>query len=158
MFNRVFILFCLVLASRVAFADDRDNLIGTWKLSSCEVQFQDGGASRTCAAKPLGYLIFTAQGRMMALLEDGARMPGKTDEELAALFRTVFAYTGTYRLEGDKWITTVDAASIPAWRGTDQVRSYKLEAGLLQVTSAWAPSPVVAGAVTRLVLAWERGK
>jgi hypothetical protein len=95
---------------------------------------------------------------MMAVLEDGARMPGKTDEELAALFRTVFAYTGPYRLDGDKWITTVDAAWNPAWRGTEQVRFYKLEAGLLQVTSAWAPSPVVAGAVTRLILAWERGK
>jgi hypothetical protein len=157
-FKLITISSCLILGSQAALADDSEKLIGTWKLNSCTVEFQDGRASRSCAEIPVGYIILTAQGRMMGLLEDEARKPGKSDEEQAALYRTVFAYTGKYRLEGDKWITRVDAAWNPAWRGTEQVRYYKLEADLLQVTSAWAPSPVIPGAVVRLVLAWEREK
>ena len=96
---------------------------------------------------------------MMAVLEGEGRKPGKTDEELAALFRTMFAYTGMYRLEGDKWITKVDVSWNPAWHGTEQVRFYKLESDRLQVTSAWAPSPLLPGApMVRGVLMWEREK
>ena len=33
------------------------------------------------------------------------------------------AYTGTYRVEGNKWITKVDVAANPALLGTEQARS-----------------------------------
>jgi hypothetical protein len=42
------------------------------------------------------------------------------------LYSTLVAYTGNYRVEGDKWITKVDASSNPAWVGTDQPRTYKI--------------------------------
>jgi hypothetical protein len=40
---------CLVLGSQGALADDSEKLIGTWKLNSCMVQFQDGSAMSTWA-------------------------------------------------------------------------------------------------------------
>jgi Lipocalin-like domain len=49
----------------------------------------------------------------------------------------MFAYTGIFRLEGDKWTTEVDVAWNPVWNGTDQVRSFKLDGGRRKVTSAW---------------------
>ena len=59
----------------------------------------------------------------------------QTDGERAALLRTMFAYTGRYRLEGNMWVTKVDAAWNPAWDGTDQVRYFVLDGDHLEVTS-----------------------
>src|SRR5207249_6818262 len=41
------------------------------------------------------------------------------------LLNTLVAYTGTYRLEGDEWITNVDVAWNPEWVGTEQKRFFK---------------------------------
>jgi hypothetical protein len=160
MLKWITLFFSLLVGTQTAVADDGAKLVGIWKLISCETQFQDGRDSRPCFGKnPAGYIIMTPQARMMAVLEGEGRKPGKTDEELAVLFRTMFAYTGMYRLEGDKWITKVDVSWNPAWHGTEQVRFYKLESDRLQVTSAWAPSPLLPGApMTRGVLMWEREK
>ena len=160
MLKWITLFFSLLVGTQAAVVDDGAKLVGIWKLISCETQFQDGRDSRPCFGKnPAGYIIMTPQARMMAVLEGEGRKPGKTDEELAALFRTMFAYTGMYRVEGDKWITKVDVSWNPAWHGTEQVRFYKLESDRLQVTSAWAPSPLLPGApMVRGVLMWEREK
>jgi hypothetical protein len=42
-----------------------------------------------------------------------ARKPAKMVQERADLLNTLVAYTGTYRLEGEKWITNVDVAWNP---------------------------------------------
>jgi hypothetical protein len=148
-------LFCMALAVGPAVADDRANLLGTWKLAGVEVEIQDTGERR--ALKSKGYLIFTREGRMMALMEDEGRKAPQTDDERARLFRTMFAYSGLYRLEGDKWVTAVDVAWNPLWTGTEQVRFYKLEGDTLVVNTAWAPSPN-SGRITRAFLTWTRVK
>ena len=47
----------------------------------------------------------------------------KTDGERSAAFQTLTAYTGRFRIRGDKWITTVDGAWNVEWKrdgtGTD---------------------------------------
>ncbi len=50
-------------------------------------------------------------------------------------------YTGTYRLEGDKWITSVEVAWNPEWVGTEQSRSYKIDVNVLQVLTPWRVMP-----------------
>lgn len=50
---------------------------------------------------------------------------------------TLVAYTGTYRVEGDKWITSVEVAWNPAWVGTEQSQSFKVEGDRLQVLTPW---------------------
>jgi Lipocalin-like domain len=52
-------------------------------------------------------------------------------------FATLIAYTGTYRVEGDKWTTKVDVAWIPEWVGTEQTRSLTVDGDRLQVLSPW---------------------
>jgi hypothetical protein len=160
MFKAMTVAIGLILASQSAIADEQEKLLGIWKLLSVEIEFQDGSPRRpSYGQNPTGYIIFAAQGRMMAVLEGEGRKAARTDEERAVLFRTMFAYTGMYRLEGDEWITKVDVSWNPAWNGTDQVRFYKLDGDRLQVTSAWPPSPNLPGAPnTRGVLMWERVK
>jgi hypothetical protein len=151
-----------LLVAQSAVADDRERLIGTWKLLSFDNEFQDGrprSATLLYGQNPTGFIILTAEGRMMAIVEGEGRKPANTDEERAALLRTLLAYSGMYRVEGDKWITKVDVSWNSAYNGTDQVRVFKLEGNRLEVAGPWAPNPNFPGSpITRAVLIWERAK
>ena len=68
------------------------------------------------------------------------------------------AYTGTYRLEEDRWITTVDISWNEAWTGTEQMRFYRLDDVTLTVTTAWRSNVIYDGRITRSTLAWIRAR
>jgi hypothetical protein len=95
---------------------------------------------------------------MFGVIEGDSRKAPQSDEDRGRIFRTMSAYSGLYRLEGDKWITAVDVAWNPAWIGTDQVRFYNLAGDRLIVSTPWAPSPVFSGKTTRVFVTWTRVK
>jgi hypothetical protein len=66
-------------------------------------------------------------GRMAVVMAAGERRYGPSDAERAALHRAMGAYSGTYTVEGNRFITTVDVAWNLIWEGTEQVRQYRLE-------------------------------
>jgi len=141
--------------------DSHTELLGLWKLVACDVEYQASGAREPyfSAAPPSGYLILTPEGRMMALIVSGEREPGQTNEQQAVLFRTMLAYTGQYRFEGDQFITSVDVSWNEAWTGTEQVRFYTLDGERLNVLTAWLPHPThTEHPMIRGVLSWERAK
>nr|WP_236904671.1 lipocalin-like domain-containing protein [Collimonas fungivorans] len=93
----------------------------------------------------------------MVLVTAMAREPGDTDEKLVALFRTAIAYTGRYRIDGDRFITKVDSSWNEAWNGSEQERFYKLDGDRLDVFTAWMPNPLIPGNPTgRAVLSFRR--
>ena len=156
---RVFvILLGVALAVPSAIADDRAKLLGIWKLKSFVTEFQASGERRPLYGNnPLGYIIFTPEGRMMVVITGEGRKPAQTNDERAALFTTMFAYTGMYRLEADKFVTKVDVSWNEIWTGTDQVRFFKLDGDRLDIISAWAPSGAIPEKpIVRGVLSWER--
>ena len=53
----------------------------------------------------------------------------------------MIAYTGTYRLEGDRWITQVDVAWNPEWVGTEQTRFFAIDGDVLKVHTPWRVMP-----------------
>ncbi|HIH2751126.1 lipocalin-like domain-containing protein [Burkholderia aenigmatica] len=121
-------------------------LHGCWRLVSFDAELQDSKErTQPWGADPNGYLIFSPDGRMMVLVTAKARKPGNTDENLVALFRTVMAYTGRYRIDDDRFITTIDSSWNEAWNGTEQERFYKLDGDALEVSTAWMPNPLVPG-------------
>ncbi len=77
---------------------------------------------------------------MWSIVTGEGREAPKTDEDRAALFKSMFAYTGMYRVEGDKVITKVDVSWNPAWVGKDQVRTFKIDGDRLQQISDWMPA------------------
>ena len=143
-----------------AVANTASSLIGVWKLLSLENEFQDGSPRRAMyGERPSGYIVFTKEGRMMAVIEGDGRKAPSTDSDRAALLKSMFAYSGIYRVEGSKWTTTVDVAWNPAWRGTEQVRFFELVGDRLTVTSMWQLAPNFAGApMTRGILVFQRVK
>jgi hypothetical protein len=78
-----------------------------------------------------------------------------TNEERIKLYGTMISYAGTYTVEAEKVIHHVDISWNQAWRGTDQVRFYKLEGNTLTITSAPAPNPTD-GRQGRSILVWEK--
>jgi hypothetical protein len=158
--TRRFVAICLALICvPSALAQDRERILGTWKLETFDVEFQDSGERKTpFGANPNGYIIFTRGGRMMAVLTAEGRKAPRTDSERAEAFRSMYAYSGTYQLEGDRWVTRVDTAWNEAWTGTDQLRNYRFEDEKLIVTSAWAPSPNFEGRTVRGILSWVKVK
>jgi len=88
---------------------------------------------------------------------EGRKVP-QTDEDRLRPFRTMTTYSGLYRLEDDKWITTVDVAWNPGWTGTDQVRFFKLDGDRLVVSTPWGLSPALPGKTTRVFVTWTRVK
>ena len=141
--------------------ETKSQLAGTWKLLSFDIEAQDSGERQPFygQAGADGFLILMPEGRMMALITSGGREPGQTEQQQAALFRTMLSYTGTYRVEDDKFITKVDLSWNEAWNGTDQVRHFNLDGNQLDIVSAWAPSPIYPDRlVSRAILSWTREK
>lgn len=135
------------------------NPVGIWKLVSWEIEFQGSGERVSSYGKnPRGYVIFTREGRMMAMLEAEGRKAAQTDEERSNLLRTMVAYSGKYVMKGETWTTKVDAAWNPEWIGTDQVRTFRVKGNKLYITSMWQPHVNLGGRMARGILVWERAK
>jgi hypothetical protein len=96
----------------------------------------------------------------MALTTADNRSAGEGDVEWAALYRSMLAYTGRYRVEGDEFITTVEASWNETWNGTEQRRRFLIEGDRLIVESALAPSICFPGKFDyrRIVLERERDR
>ncbi len=148
----------LCLVAQPGFADDRTKVVGLWKLVSYEVEVQATGAKGPVMGQhPTGYVNFSADGRVFFILTGEGRAPPKSDQDRANLLGTLIAYTGTYRVEGDRWITKVDVAWNPEWIGTEQARTFKIDGDRLQVLTPWRLMPNWADkGMTRSIVTFER--
>jgi hypothetical protein len=149
-----------LVAAQPSFADDREKVIGIWKLVSQEIEIQASGQKEPVMGRsPTGYAIFTPEGRVMFVLTGEGRKPPQKVQDRADLLNSMAAYTGMYRLEGDKWITQVDVAWNPEWVGTEQTRFFKLDGDRLHVTSTWRIMPNWADkGMQRSLLVFEKTK
>jgi hypothetical protein len=96
---------------------------------------------------------------MMVVLTGEGRKAPSTDQDRADLLKSLVAYTGMYRIEGDKWITKVDVSANPAWVGTEQTRFFRVDGERLQESTAvmqWPARPEKG--MVRFILTWERAK
>ena len=150
-------IYLLLFCALPALADDRQQIVGVWKLQMYNVEFQNTGETKApFGANPNGYIIFTPDGRMMAILTAEGRKAPQTDADRVEAFRSMAAYSGIYRLEEDRWTTMVDITWNEAWIGTEQVRFYRVEGDTLTVTTAWRSNVIFNGRVTRSTLTWAK--
>lgn len=152
--------FAACLIAQASFASDANNVVGTWKLVSYEIEVQaTGERSPVMGERPTGFASFTPEGRVFFVLTGEGRKAAKTDQERAALLNTLIAYSGTYIVEGDKWTTNVEVAWNPEWVGTKQVRDFKLDGERLMVLTPWRVMPNWPDkGLTRSIVTFERSK
>lgn len=154
---------CMLSVNGSVVGAESDSLVGVWKLVSyVATDAQSGESLFPFGEHPNGYLIYTAGGRMSALLTVETRRPlsganriTAPMEDRADAFSTSSSYMGTYRWEGDRVIHHVDIAVNPNWVGTEQVRQARLEGNhLTLITPPLNTRPD--GKLRISTLVWER--
>jgi hypothetical protein len=137
---------------------DTHPLLGTWKLKSHVVTTAAGERSTPYGENPKGYLSYSADGCMQVIGAANARRApagaSPSESERVALYDTMFAYAGSYSVEGSKVTHHVEISWNEAWTGTDQIRLFEVNGDTLTLTTH-IPDPV-SGRVTRYAVVWER--
>jgi hypothetical protein len=138
-------------------AQSQADLVGTWKLVSASYTTDTGQVVKDAyGPNPTGFLTYTAEGRMMAIIANGGRKPLSVAsqvtapaEERAEAFSTITAYAGQYSVADGKVIHHVEVSAVQNDVNTDKVRTIvKLEGK--RVTFR------VDGARITAELVWER--
>jgi hypothetical protein len=157
---RIFVIALAVSLAQGTFAQSK-SLVGTWRLVSASSTTENGRVNNAVFGEnPTGFITYTADGRMMAIISDGGRKPlSVTDriaaatEERARAFSTFVAYAGTYTFTGDKVVHHVEAASIQNWVNTDLVRSARFDGDRLILKT---PPTARGGVAQSIELVWQR--
>ena len=133
-------------------------LLGTWRLRSHVVTTAAGVRSHPYGERPTGFLSYSADGRMQVIgaAQDRAIAAGAspTERERAALYDTLFAYAGTYTIDGGQVVHHVDISWNEAWTGSDQVRRFEVRGNTLTLSTR-IEDPAT-GTETHYALVWEK--
>ena len=110
----------------------RRHLLGTWKLvAAVREEIPSGIKTEFLGSKPIGYINYGADGRMLVLtVGSGRRKPAgsnATSAEVEALFRSMTSYGGTYTIDGNEITHHVDVSWNESWTGTAQKRIARFE-------------------------------
>lgn len=150
----------VAMLTGTALGQSKDDLIGTWKLISAWSTRPSGDRVALYGEHPIGFLTYTKEGRMSAMLTDSDRPRLSSEDrtaapaaERAAAFSNFSAYAGTFRIENGHVIHHVEISSLQNWVGTDQVRRMKLEGNRLTL---WPPARTLGGEQRVNELVWER--
>jgi hypothetical protein len=171
----VFAFFVLFLANISSAADpvearkdmkqivaSQPGIVGTWRLLSMTYRDKSTGKEEDLWGKgPIGFLTYTPEGRMNAVIAAASRKVTTESvdqaplEEQAMLFRSCIAYAGTYSMTETGVIHHVEVASDPTWIGKDQTRFVHFEGKRLVITGP--PLQTVSDPTPRVLqLVWER--
>jgi hypothetical protein len=105
---------------------------------------------------PNGYLVITPAGRWIVIQTAEGRRIARDDNERAAAFRSMLAYSGIYRVDENKITIKVDISWDESWIGTEQVRLFKIAGDKLHVEALPQPYANFGGKIMRGILIWER--
>ena len=139
----------------------RGKLVGTWKLLSASLS--TAGGERNDAPfgpNPTGFLTYTREGRMSAMISYSGRKPLSvinlslaSVEEKAEAFATFLAYSGRYTVMEDAVIHHVEISSIQNWTDTDLVRLIKFQVDRIILAT---PPTSISGKIQTWELVWGR--
>src|SRR5215467_5085335 len=151
-------LVALVATADASFAADVNSPVGTWRLISWQVIVDNGPPQDVFGSQPRGFLILTKEGRLIVLTTAESRKRGISDQERAALHKSMVAYTGKYRIESNDLITTVDVSWNEEWNGTEQRRHFRVDGDKLFIETALAPSILFPDKTDFRRIVWQREK
>jgi hypothetical protein len=137
----------------------RTELLGAWRLITCEVVDADGTMSYPMGDNVAGQLMYDDSGRVSAQLVRADQSPfasedwrQATPDEMTAAWPNYFGYYGTFTVDADAGTVThhIDFGWFPNLTGTEQVRNYRFDNNqlVLNADTAWGKVRVV----------WERSR
>jgi len=140
---------------------DNGTIVGTWRLVSASSTDSSGQQlDPPYGANPIGFLTYSIDGRVTALISFGGRKPlsmgakpPALQEEQAEAFKTFLAYGGRYRLNGDKVIHSIEISSIQNFVNKELVRTVKLLGDQIKLVT---PPSMVNGKMQVIELVWQR--
>jgi len=135
-------------------------IVGVWKVVSIETkEVASGKVTRPLGGQLSGTFVFTPGGRFSGMVfNDNRKSPATanaTEAERLALFNSLVAYNGVYRMEGDKLVMKIDNSHIQSWNGLDRSLTIQISGKKLTGRSA----PLKAASTGLEVVAenvWER--
>jgi hypothetical protein len=139
---------------------DPTDVVGTWRLVSGVQRLRDGTTRPDPQAGPhgVGYLIYTDNGRMCAMIAnpDRDKWPASGEPSAAAMKSTLdglVAYCGRYEVgPGERAIIHhIEFDKVPNLAGSERKRFYTLTGNRLVLRPASLPADVVDWTVE-----WER--
>jgi hypothetical protein len=138
--SAVALAFLVMLHEPSTAQDLGPSIVGTWKLTSfARKEVATGRTAATYGEHPPGYAHYTKGGRFLIFVVAQDRKKNEkadpTDAERIELFKSMFAWGGTYRTEGDKVIYNVDIAWVPSWIGTTRTYQAEVAGNKLTVTT-----------------------
>jgi hypothetical protein len=129
-------------------------LVGVWRIVAFQFEGDDGKRHNIYDEHPTGFLIITAERRLMALVTAGDRPSNGSAEDL---FNRMTAYSGQYQMQGnDTFVTKVDTAWLPTFLGTEQIRHFKLDGNVLSAFSPPQEQIRFPGKKVRYIATWKR--
>jgi hypothetical protein len=120
------------------------NIVGTWRLISCETRFENGDINYMFGQNPIGYLIYSEDGYMFTNIMKANRpffsladIIKMNQEGKMATAESFFAYCGKYKiLTADKVIHYPEIHTIPNFIGVKQERTFKLTKNRLSMNTS----------------------
>ena len=140
----------------------KEQVMGTWKLISLEYRRADGEVFYPMGANAVGWISYSAEGRMAVQImkPDRPRFStsdflGGTMEEKLAAYEGYIAYLGTYTVDENEGYVVhhVEGSLFPNWIGSAQKRFFTVEGDRLLLKSA--PFMARGGEITAYVI-WAR--
>ncbi|MFS0732977.1 lipocalin-like domain-containing protein [Microbacterium sp. 1P10UB] len=113
-----------------------NDLVGAWRLVSVTEIFDDGERKPEFGPNADGYLSYSPNGIVSAVLGSMDRQPigtgdpqSGTAEQIASLARTFLAYAGPFTIDPDTDTVThhIDIALFADWQGGNQIRHFRAE-------------------------------
>jgi hypothetical protein len=147
-----------LIATGTAFAGE-DEIYGTYSLVSTTFKLVETGQVETIPNEK-GFITYTKEGRMFVVIIRGQRpkadsMAKMTDQQRADLFRSMTAYTGTYKFDGKDVVHNIDLSWNELWTGTNQIRHVQRDGNRITLTTDPHPRPID-GKVSVTTLIWEK--
>jgi Lipocalin-like domain len=141
-------------------AQNASSIVGVWRVANVETkEVATGKVSQPFGDHPSGTFIFTPGGQMVGMQFAANRKapagPNPTEAERAALFSSMSAYSGRYRMEGTKLLMAIEDSSIQSWNGT--TRTLDIEVSGRKLTGTSEPfKSLISGVDVVAVFTWER--
>lgn len=136
------------------------NLVGTWRLVSCEIRTDEGQVSYPYGKDAAGYIMYNEDWYMSVVImstnrpqfTSGDLLKG-TKEEKAAAAETYLSYCGRYEVKDEKVVHHIEISLFPNWIGVQQERMYMFEENQLTLST---PLMLLDGQMQSAHLIWER--